>query len=120
MAWTAKAKPQCYAAGQVNPGDYGRIVRIDITAAKSAYLRPDASRSPLGSVVMHGRSPWKRINNRIDNSFCFEKSTLSGASQNENPYGLALAVIDGHGARHVKGGTHRADALAGSADSTTG
>jgi hypothetical protein len=35
-----QGKAQCHAAGQVNPGDYGRIVRIDITKQNRRIFVP--------------------------------------------------------------------------------
>jgi hypothetical protein len=46
----------------------------------------------------------ERINNRIDNSFCFEKHLIQGQAKMKTRMGLALAVIMATALGHVKAG----------------
>jgi hypothetical protein len=74
MAWI---QAQCHAAGQVNPGDYGRIIRIDITAQNRRIFVPTPHGSPSWQRGYARRSALERINNRIDIASVL-KNTLSG------------------------------------------
>ena len=46
----------------------------------------------------------ERINNRIDNSFCFEKHFIRGQAKMKTRMGLALAVMMAMALGHVKAG----------------
>jgi hypothetical protein len=46
----------------------------------------------------------ERINNRIDNSFCFEKHFIWGQAKMKTRMGLALAVMMAMALGHVKAG----------------
>ncbi|MBS3955067.1 MAG: hypothetical protein KGZ88_19105, partial [Methylomicrobium sp.] len=50
------------------------------------------------------RSALERINNRIDNSFCFEKHFIRGQAKMKTRMGLALAVMMAMALGHVKAG----------------
>jgi hypothetical protein len=88
-----QCQAQCHAAGQVNPGDYGRIVRIDITEQNRRIFVPTPHGSPSWQRGYARRSALERINNRIDNSFCFEKHFIRGQAKMKTRMGLALAVM---------------------------
>ncbi len=88
---------------------------------------PEKVRFTVFVPTPHGCSSWKRgqarrsalerINNRIDNSVGFEKHFIRGQAKKEDPHRAGAGGHTGHGARPCEGGTHRADMLAGSADS---
>jgi Transposase DDE domain len=99
-----QGQAQCHAAGQVNPGDYGRIVRIDITAQNRRIFVPTPHGSPSWQRGYARRSALERINNRIDNSFCFEKHFIRGQAKMKTRMGLALAVMMAMALGHVKAG----------------
>jgi hypothetical protein len=46
----------------------------------------------------------ERINNRIDNNFCFEKHFIRGQAKMKTRMGLALAVMMAMALGHVKAG----------------
>ena len=99
-----QCKAQCHAIGRVNPGDYGRIVRIDITEQNRRIFVPTPHGSPSWQRGYARRSALERINNRIDNSFCFEKHFIRGQAKMKTRMGLALAVMMAMALGHVKGG----------------
>ena len=68
----------CHAAGDVNPGAYGRIVRIKITEQDRRILVPTPHGSPSWHRGYNRRSALERINNRIDNIFGFEHHFIRG------------------------------------------
>jgi hypothetical protein len=99
-----QGQAQCHAAGQVNPGDYGRIVRINITEQNRRIFVPTPHGSPSWQRGYARRSALERINNRIDNSFCFEKHFIRGQAKMKTRMGLALAVMMAMALGHVKAG----------------
>ncbi|MDD5319658.1 MAG: hypothetical protein PHD43_03390 [Methylococcales bacterium] len=84
----------------MNPGDYGRIIRIDITEQKRRIFVPTPYGSPTWKRGYARRSALERINNRIDNSFGFER----GQAKMKTRMGLALAVMMAMAPGHVKSG----------------
>jgi hypothetical protein len=98
------AQAQCHASGQVNPGDYGRIVRINITEQNRRIFVPTPHGSPSWQRGYARRSALERINNRIDNSLCFEKHFIRGQAKMKTRMGLALAVMMAMALGHVKAG----------------
>jgi hypothetical protein len=99
-----KGQTQCHAAGQVNPGGYGRIVRIDITERDRRIFTPTPYGSPSWQRGYNRRSALERINNRIDNSFGFESHFIRGKAKMQTRVGLALAVMMAMALGHVKAG----------------
>jgi hypothetical protein len=99
-----QGQAQCHAAGQVNPGDYGRIVRIDITEQNRRIFVPTPYGSPSWKRSYARRRALERINNRIDNSFGFEKHFIRGQAKMKTRMGLALAVMMAMAPGHVKAG----------------
>jgi hypothetical protein len=69
---------QCHAAGQVNPGDYGRLVRINITAQNRRIFVPTPHDNPSWQRGYARRSALERTNNCIDKTTSVLKNTLSG------------------------------------------
>ena len=68
-------------------GDYGRIVRIDITEQNRRIFVPTPHGSPSWQRGYARRSALERINNRIDNSFCFEKHFIRGQAKMKTLWG---------------------------------
>jgi hypothetical protein len=94
----------CHQAGQVQPGDYGRIVRINLTEQDRRIFVPTPHGSPSWHRGYHRRSALERINNRIDHSFGFEVHFLRGLAKMTTRVSLALAVMMAMALGHIKAG----------------
>ncbi len=99
-----QGQAQCHAAGQVNPGDYGRIVRIDITEHNRRIFTPTPYDSPSWKRGYARRSALERINNRIDNGYGFENHFIRGQAKMKTRVGLALVIMMAMALGHVKAG----------------
>ena len=99
-----KGRGQCSALGQVNPGDYGRIVRINITREDRRIFTPTPYGSPSWNRAYNRRSSLERINSRLDNDFCFEKHYIRGKAKMQTRVGLATAVMMAMALGHVRAG----------------
>lgn len=99
-----QGQAQCHQAGEVNPGDDGRIVRINITEQDRRIFVPTPYDSPSWRRGYHRRSALERINNRIDHSFGFENHFIRGQAKMHTRLGLALAVMMAMALGHVKAG----------------
>ena len=97
-------KQACHKIGEVSPGEYGRIVRIDITEQNRRSFVPTPHGSPSWKRGYNRRSALERINSRIDNSFGFENHYIRGLSKMKTRTGLALAVMMAMALGHVKAG----------------
>ena len=97
-------KQQCHQAGEVAPGEYGRIVRIKLTEQDRRIFVPTPFASPSWRRGYNRRSALERINSRIDNSFGFEKHFIRGQAKMQTRVGLALAVMMAMALGHVKAG----------------
>jgi len=95
---------ECSALGQVKPGDYGRIVRINITKKDRRIFTPIPYGSPSWNRAYNRRSSLERINSRIDNDFCFEKHYIRGKAKMQTRVGLATAVMMAMALGHVRAG----------------
>ena len=91
-------------AGGVAPGDYGRIVRIGLDDHDRRIFVPTPHGSPSWQRGYNRRSALERINNRIDNSFGFERHFIRGLAKMQTRVGLALAVMMAMALGHVKAG----------------
>jgi hypothetical protein len=99
-----QGQAQCHAAGQVKPGEYGRIVRINLTEHDRRIFTPTPYGSPSWKRGYNRRSALERINNRIDHSFGFENHFIRGKGKMQTRVGLALAVMMAMALGHVKAG----------------
>jgi hypothetical protein len=99
-----EGQAQCHHAGKVDPGDYGRIVRIKLTEQDRRIFTPTPYGSPSWRRGYNRRSALERINNRIDNSFGFERHFIRGKAKMQVRMGLALAVMMALALGHVKAG----------------
>jgi hypothetical protein len=99
-----QGQAQCHAAGQVNPSDYGRIVRIDITEHNRRIFTPTPYDSPSWKRGYARRSALERINNRIDNGYGFENHFIRGQAKMKTRVGLALVIMMAMARGHVKAG----------------
>ena len=102
-----QGRAQCHAAGQVCPGDYGRIVRIDITEQNRRIFTPTPYGSPSWKRGYARRSALERINNRIDHGYGFEKHFIRGQAKMQTRVGLALAIMMAMALGHVMAGRTR-------------
>ncbi|MFQ5487296.1 MAG: transposase [Gammaproteobacteria bacterium] len=105
--FACSGKERCHQMGQVNAGEYGRIVRIDITQQNRRIFVPTPYGSPSWRRGYNRRSALERINNRIDNSFCFEKHFIRGQGKMQTRVGLALAMMMAMALGHVKEGREK-------------
>lgn len=94
----------CSRRGGVEPGDYGRIVRIKLEEQDRRIFTPTPHGSPSWERGYNRRSALERINNRIDNSFGFERHFIRGQAKMQTRVGLALAVMMAMALGHVKAG----------------
>lgn len=94
----------CHRNAGVRPGDYGRIVRIDITQHNRRIFTPTPHGSPSWQRGYHRRSALERINNRIDHGFGFENHFIRGQHNMTARLGLALAVMMALALGHVTEG----------------
>lgn len=99
-----KGQAQCHQAAGVNPGSYGRIIRINLRQANRRIFTPTPHGSPGWKRGYNRRSALERINNRIDNHFGFEQHFIRGISKMTMRVGLALAVMMAMALGHVKAG----------------
>jgi hypothetical protein len=103
-----EGRAQCHQAGAVNPGDYGRIVRIGLEDHDRRIFVPTPHGSPSGQRGYNRRSALERINNRInnriDNRFGFERHFIRGLAKMQTRVGLALAVMMAMALGHVRQG----------------
>lgn len=103
---TCPGQAACHKAGGVQPGEYGRIVRIDLNTSDRRIFTPTPHGSPSWERGYNRRSALERINNRIDNSFCFEKHFIRGLGKMKVRVGLAMCVMMSMALGHVKAGRH--------------
>ena len=83
----------CHRAGGVEPGEYGRIVRIDLDSHDRRIFTPTPWGSPSWRRGYRRRSAMERINSRIDQGFGFETHYIRGLAKMKARIGLALAVM---------------------------
>jgi hypothetical protein len=99
-----QGRERCHRAGGVTPGEYGRIVRIGLADHDRRIFVPTPYGSPSWERGYNRRSALERINNRIDNSFGFERHFIRGLAKMQTRVGLALAVMMAMALGHVKEG----------------
>ena len=88
-----KGRGACHRAGGVKPGDYGRIVRVDLDKHDRRIFAPTPWGSPSWRRGYNRRSAMERINARLDRSFNFETHYIRGLARMKTRTGLALAVM---------------------------
>lgn len=93
----------CHRLGGVQPGQYGRIVRIPIDQDRRIFT-PTPYGSPSWKKGYNRRSALERINNRIDHGYGFEKHFIRGRAKIKTRMGLALAVMMAMALGHVQAG----------------
>jgi hypothetical protein len=102
--YECKGCKECSAFGQVNPGAYGRSIRINITKEDRRIFTPTPYGSHSWERIYNRRSSLERINNRIDNSFSFEKHYIRGKAKMQTRVGLAIAVMMAIALGHARAG----------------
>lgn len=95
-------KAACHQAGGVEPGEFGRIIRVNLNEHDRRIFVPTPHGSPRWKRGYKRRTALERINNRIDNSFGFEKHFIRGQAKMQTRLGLALAVMMAIALGHVK------------------
>jgi hypothetical protein len=91
----------CQRNAGVKAGDYGRVIRIDITEHDRRIFTPTPYGSPSWQLGYNPRSGLERINNRIDHSFGFEEHFIPGQILMTARVGLALALMMALALGHV-------------------
>ena len=104
-----KGREACHRAGGVKPGDYGRIVRVDLDKHDRRIFTPTPWGSPSWRRGYNRRSAMERINARLDRSFNFETHYIRGRARMKTRTGLALAVMMAMALGHARAG--RADRM---------
>jgi len=99
-----QGQAQCHQAGEVNPGPYGRVVRIKLEEQDRRIFVPTPHGSPSWQRGYHRRSALERINNRIDRHFGFELHVIRGIAKMTTRIGLAIAVMMAMALGHVRQG----------------
>ena len=102
--YSCEGQSSCYRSGKVKSKGYGRIVRIKLTEQSRRIFTPTPWGSPSWIRGYNRRSALERINNRIDNHFCFEKHYIRGKDKMQTRVGLALAVMMAMALGHIKEG----------------
>ena len=95
----------CHAAGGVNPGLFGRTIRVPIDKDRRIFM-PTPHGTPSWERTFNRRSALERINSRIDNSFGFEFHFIRGKAKMQTRVGLALAVMMAMALGHVREQRH--------------
>ena len=95
----------CHAAGNVNSGTFGRIVRVPIDNDRRIFM-PTPHGTKSWKEAFNRRSALERINSRIDNSFGFEFHYIRGKAKMQTRVGLALAVMMAMALGHVRAQRH--------------
>ena len=102
--FSCKGCGECSSAGQVNPGEYGRIVRINIIEEDRRIFTPIPYGTRGWDRTYNRRSSLERINSRLDNDFGFEKHYIRGKAKMQTRVGLATAVMMAMALGHVRAG----------------
>jgi len=99
-----QGQAECHQAGGVNPGEYGRIVRIKLDEHDRRIFVPTPHGSPSWQRGYNRRSALERINNRIDRHFGFEQHFIRGIAKMTTRVGLAIAVMMAMALGHIQQG----------------
>jgi hypothetical protein len=99
-----QGQAQCHQAGGVNPGAYGRVVRIKLEEHDRRIFVPTPHGSPSWQRGYNRRSALERINNRIDRHFGFEQHFIRGLAKMTTRVGLAIAVMMAMALGHIRQG----------------
>ena len=97
-------KAECHRMGGCAPGDYGRIVRVDLKTADRRIFTPTPWGSPSWHRGYKRRNALERINSRLDHSFGFERHYIRGLARMRMHVGLALAVMMALALGHARTG----------------
>ena len=95
---------QCHQAGGVNPGAYGRVVRIKLDAHDRRIFVPTPQGSPSWRRGYNRRSALERINLALDRHFGFEQHRIRGIAKMTTRVGLAIAVLMAMALGHIQQG----------------
>ncbi|WP_369666429.1 hypothetical protein [Thioalkalicoccus limnaeus] len=95
----------CHQAGAVNPGEYGRIVRIKLDEHDRRIFAPTPHGRPSWQRGDNRRSALERINLPLDRHFGFEQHFIRGLAKMKTRVGLAIAVMMAMALGHIKQGS---------------
>jgi len=101
---TCQGQEICHRQGGVQPGPYGRIVRLKLTDHDRRIFTPTPHGSPTWQRGYKRRTALERINNRIDHSFGFERHFIRGLAKMKARAGLAIVVMMSMALGHVRAG----------------
>ena len=99
-----QGKDVCYRQAGGNVGEYGRIIRINITEQNRRIFTPTPYGSPSWTRGYNRRSALERINSRLDQSYGFEDHFIRGQSSIKAKMGLCLSVMMTLGLASIKEG----------------
>jgi hypothetical protein len=88
----------------VNPGDYGRVVRLKLDAHDRRIFVPTPHGGPSWQRGYHRRSALERINLPLDRHFGFEQHFIRGLAKMTTRVGLAIAVMMAMALGHIQQG----------------
>ena len=88
----------------MEPGAYGRILRIDLATHDRRLFTPTPWGSPSWWRGYGRRSVMERINSRIDRGFGFETHYTRGIAKMKTRIGLVLAVMTALALGQVRAG----------------
>ena len=94
----------CEQGAGGHPGEYGRMVRIDLDKHDRRIFTPTPYGSPSWKRGYRRRSALERINNRLDHGFEFEQHFIRGLARMRTRIGVALAVMMALALGHVRAG----------------
>jgi hypothetical protein len=100
-----KGQETCHKAGNVQPGEYGRIIRVSLDEQDRRIFTPTPYGSPSWKRGYKRRSALERINSRIDHGYFFEYHFIRGLHKMKAQMGLSLAVMMAMALGHIRRGS---------------
>lgn len=101
---TCEGQKKCHHFGGINSTNYGRVIRIYLEQNDRRIFTPTPHGTASWNRGYNRRSALERINNRIDNSFCFERHFIRGLQKMRARAGLAIVVMMSMALGHVEEG----------------
>jgi hypothetical protein len=99
-----QGQAECHQAGGVNPGEYGRIVRIKLDGYDRHIFVPTPHGSPSWQRSFNRRSAVERINFSLDRHFGFGQHFIRGIAKMTTRVGLAIAMMMAMALGHIQQG----------------
>lgn len=98
---TCQGKEICHQKGGVNPGAFGRIIRVPLDLDRRIFV-PTPYGTAGWKLAYDRRSSLERINNRIDNVFGYEHHFIRGIAKMTTCAGMSIAVMMAMALGHVR------------------